>query len=77
MGEVRVQFSIGGKQHILFIEKGLLKSRFALFECGKGSNFIAPIPTEVSTATLGELIDFRLGEIKRRFRRWKKREVEN
>jgi hypothetical protein len=73
MGEVRVEFSIGGKQYILFVEKGLLKSRFALFECQKGGNFINPIPVEISTAPPGELIGFRLGEIKRRFRHWRKK----
>ena len=35
MGEVRVEFSIGGKQYILFVEKGLLKSRFALLSARK------------------------------------------
>ncbi len=73
MGEVRVEFSIGGKQYILFVEKGLLKSRFSIFERQKGSNFIKPLPAEVSTAPPGEWIGFRLGEIKRRFRHWRKK----
>lgn len=63
--ETRVQFSLNGRQYILFIEKRIPKSKLNLFQCQEDNSFLDPIPIKISTSTLGNAIEYRLMVLKR------------
>lgn len=63
--EIKGYFSISGKQYILFVERGIVRTRLYLFECKDDSCFLQPVPLKVTTSTLPETVRHWLEESKR------------
>ena len=63
--ETKGCFSVNGKQYILFVERGIVRTRLYLFECKDDSCFLQPVPMKVTTSTLPEAVRHWLEESKR------------
>lgn len=79
MTEKRVKFSINEKKYILLIEKKFMKSEIYLFKEEEGSQFLTPVPIEVSTSSFKEMATYWLirleSKLKRIHRKHKKKRM--